>query len=161
MTDPNDKLSALSSVAAYFANKLKDDYFAGVWRSSLPHQLFWEVNISGKNVPTPRGATHARPTIRRPTFRRPRDWCAPSWSFMFVDGPNLFGKKTYPNMSFSYGSQSEDYFHVLGASMTLVSERAAFGSVTSGLLHMRCRLDHVMRTRRIRTTAGYPFFHEG
>lgn len=80
---------------------------------------------------------------------------------MSVDSPILFGKKTYSNMSFSYGNQSEVYYHVLGASMTLVSERAPFGSVTSGLLHVRCRLDRVMRTQCIRTTAGYPFFHEG
>lgn len=46
VTDPRDKLTALSSIAAYFAGKTQDTYLAGLWLSNLALQLVWQCDIS-------------------------------------------------------------------------------------------------------------------
>jgi hypothetical protein len=70
LSDSSDKLPAFSSIAAYFATRLNDDYVAGLWRRQLPNMLCWRgVDVS-----------------------RPENWRAPSWSYMAIDGQIIFPK---------------------------------------------------------------------
>jgi hypothetical protein len=67
---PEDKLPAISAVAAEFAKITKDYYLAGLWLSNLPRDLLWT---------TPQAATH-----------RPKTWRAPTWSWASVDNDILY-----------------------------------------------------------------------
>lgn len=68
LTNPRDKLPALSGIVTYFKNAMDDDYLAGLWRRQLAYDLSWT-------------------TARNGSARRPRAWRAPSWSWMSIDGP--------------------------------------------------------------------------
>ncbi|KAI0164353.1 HET-domain-containing protein [Hypoxylon sp. FL1284] len=72
MSRPEDKLPAISAVAAEFARLSKDEYLAGLWRSNLARDLLWT---------TPDPATH-----------RPETWRAPTWSWASIDDPILYEK---------------------------------------------------------------------
>ncbi|CVL08514.1 related to tol protein [Fusarium mangiferae] len=63
---PADKLPAISGLASIFAERLGDQYLAGLWRSDLVVGLCWQ------------GLKHGR--------RRVREYRAPSWSWASVDG---------------------------------------------------------------------------
>ncbi|KAF6813535.1 heterokaryon incompatibility protein [Colletotrichum sojae] len=66
LTDPRDKLFAVSGVAKRFMGACGDTYYAGMWRTKLSHQLCWKAD-----TPQPRPICGYR---------------APSWSWMSVDG---------------------------------------------------------------------------
>ncbi|OCK75236.1 hypothetical protein K432DRAFT_466829, partial [Lepidopterella palustris CBS 459.81] len=77
MTNPSDKLPALSSLAAFFSNQTGDRYLDGLWQNQLKEQLCWFCNKqSNENAFGP----------ERKWLTRPAVWRAPSWSFMAVDG---------------------------------------------------------------------------
>ncbi|KAF2025550.1 hypothetical protein EK21DRAFT_103869 [Setomelanomma holmii] len=71
LTNPNDKLIALSGIAKRFACLLNDRYLVGLWRKNLEHQLVWTTVAS-----TETGLV-ARPPIYR----------APTWSWASIDRP--------------------------------------------------------------------------
>lgn len=65
LTNPEDKLIALSGVVRAIQAKTGDQYFAGLWREFLVEELCWRtIDLR-----------------ERPEFR------APSWSWAAVDGP--------------------------------------------------------------------------
>ncbi|KAI1761627.1 HET-domain-containing protein [Hypoxylon sp. FL1150] len=72
MTHPEDKLPAISAVAAEFSKLSKDEYLAGLWRSNLARDLLWT---------TPDPVTH-----------RPKTWRAPTWSWASVDDTILYDR---------------------------------------------------------------------
>lgn len=43
LTNPSDKLPAISSIAQRLQTVLNDQYLVGLWRSQLPQDLFWQV----------------------------------------------------------------------------------------------------------------------
>ncbi|KAF4945964.1 hypothetical protein FGADI_11537 [Fusarium gaditjirri] len=63
---PSDKLPAVSGLASVFAERLDDQYLAGLWRSDLVVGLCWQGPKYG--------------------CRRVREYRAPSWSWASVDG---------------------------------------------------------------------------
>ncbi|KAF2655302.1 HET-domain-containing protein [Lophiostoma macrostomum CBS 122681] len=65
LTNPSDKLVALSGIVGYYQKAMRDDYLAGLWRKRFVDGLLWEVD---------RGT-------------RPTDYRAPSWSWAAIDGP--------------------------------------------------------------------------
>jgi hypothetical protein len=69
LTMSSDKLPALSGIAQIFADRLGDEYVAGLWRKSLIDGLFWQ----GVGV------------------RRVSEYRAPSWSWASVDGTPASG----------------------------------------------------------------------
>jgi hypothetical protein len=72
LSNPEDKLPAVSSIAAYTAGFNKEDkYLAGLWKSTLLEDLSWHK---------PNGKSLTRSTT----------WRAPSWSWMSVDGDISF-----------------------------------------------------------------------
>ena len=74
LTRADDKLVAISGLAKRLQSMTGDEYLAGLWRSSLPYELTWQVD-SSLNEPRV-----------RPTFFR-----APTWSWASVDTPVSYG----------------------------------------------------------------------
>lgn len=72
LTKPSDKLPAISGLARLLAERLNDEYVAGLWRKSLIEGLLWQ----GLEV------------HRVPKYR------APSWSWASVDGIPAVGMRT-------------------------------------------------------------------
>ena len=72
LTNPNDKLVALSGLAKEFEAKLEDRYVAGMWSSTLMSDLLWQVG------------THSTPVA---ASSRPAQYRAPSWSWLAIDRP--------------------------------------------------------------------------
>ncbi|EFQ34239.1 heterokaryon incompatibility protein [Colletotrichum graminicola M1.001] len=64
LTVPSDKVVALSGVVDYLRLRLRDKFYAGLWRAQMEMQLCWTVT----------GSRAAK-----------RNACAPSWSWMSVD----------------------------------------------------------------------------
>ncbi|KAF4345167.1 tol [Fusarium beomiforme] len=64
LSKPSDKLPAISGLASIFAERLGDEYIAGLWRSDIIEGLCW----TGSNC------------------TRVRAYRAPSWSWASVDG---------------------------------------------------------------------------
>jgi hypothetical protein len=72
LTEPSDKLPAISGLARLLAERLDDEYMAGLWRKSMIEGLLWQ----GLGV------------RRVPKYR------APSWSWASVDGIPAMGMDT-------------------------------------------------------------------
>jgi hypothetical protein len=69
LSDPSDKLAAISSIARAFSEILNDEYVAGLWRGSIIEDLCWQ-----------------------PLRCQPVDgYRAPSWSWAAVNGLTLAG----------------------------------------------------------------------
>ena len=69
LTNPMDKLPALSGIATYFRDAMEDTYLAGLWEKQLVYQLSW---------------------IPKDKATRQGVWRAPSWSWVSVDGSIVF-----------------------------------------------------------------------
>jgi len=69
LTNPGDKLVALSGVAKLLQEVSGDEYLAGLWRKHLPSQLLWK-----------RTSDQTSPLLPAQEYR------APSWSWASVDG---------------------------------------------------------------------------
>jgi len=67
ITNPNDKLPALSAMAKLMEERSGEEYIAGLWKSHLAIGLLWR---------------RAKDFVTRPT----EDFRAPSWSWASVDG---------------------------------------------------------------------------
>jgi hypothetical protein len=75
LTNPTDKLIAISGIAKSFANATGQTYVAGMWRESLGYALLWkQPDCAAYNVDG---------TL----FPQPTTWRAPSWSWASVEGP--------------------------------------------------------------------------
>ncbi|KAI9741632.1 MAG: hypothetical protein M1834_000016 [Cirrosporium novae-zelandiae] len=88
LTNPSDKLIALSGIAKQMAQVLRDDYIAGLWKSHLPVQLLWFIpdDISTRTLEPSRPAS----LYRAPSF----SWASldaaitPGWFTEDWDGGN-------------------------------------------------------------------------
>jgi hypothetical protein len=67
LTNPQDKLVAVSGIARLMQKTLKDDYVAGYWLKTLPRALLWSVST-------------------RPQVSSAIQYRAPSWSWASTDG---------------------------------------------------------------------------
>jgi Heterokaryon incompatibility protein (HET) len=81
LTQPSDKLIALSGIADILRKAYKDEYLAGIWRSHLPAALLWH-RITDYNF---RAAFSELFSKQRQMAR------APSWSWASLEGIILFG----------------------------------------------------------------------
>jgi hypothetical protein len=109
MTDPNDKLVAISGLAKYFASKSMGalgQYAAGLWETQLESQLTWTPN---------------------PLSRPPKLYRAPSWSWASVDGDAWEPSSKYRNkgllsnvlevkttLNEPFGRVSDGFIRILG-----------------------------------------------
>lgn len=79
LTNQEDKLPALSGLAQIYHQVTDDTYLAGLWKTSLPHNLCW-YHCSGES--------HHDDGWKLGTGHRPRAFRAPSWSWASIDAPN-------------------------------------------------------------------------
>jgi Heterokaryon incompatibility protein (HET) len=114
ITDPNDKLPALSGIAAEFQRLSGDEYLAGLWRSTLPHSLLWH------QLPAP------SPKPTKNIIQLPSAYRAPSWSWASVDGTI----STEPRNK--YLARTDIIIHSVYT--TPASALAPLGKVTAGIL---------------------------
>ena len=73
LTFSSDKLIALSGIASGVGNFIKDYYYAGLWRKSLPQSLLWSP-YDEEDLPSP-----GYVACKSPQYR------APSWSWASID----------------------------------------------------------------------------
>jgi len=112
LTYQNDKLIALSGVARYIQNQLKDNYVAGLWRGPLETQFCWRLWSSF--------GLEGRSTVYQ----------APSWSWASTNGRiTLPIPDQYTDPCF--------YVRVLRAETTPVANDP-LGQVTGGILQLQC-----------------------
>lgn len=110
-----DKLVAFAAIATHFAEHFKSDYCAGVFRSSLPFALLWEVRFW--SFPQPK---------RADTYR------APSWSWASMDGRVDAGAITTGDVT--------DLVTVEDVVIDLVDPNNPYGQIKSGSLTLTASL---------------------
>jgi hypothetical protein len=67
-------MTALASIAEEARLLLNDTYCCGLWKSTLPDSLLWEVDAEEKTVSL---------------NGRPAEYGAPSWSWTSIEAPLL------------------------------------------------------------------------
>ncbi|KAH9889092.1 heterokaryon incompatibility protein-domain-containing protein [Cubamyces lactineus] len=122
LSDPSDKLIALSGLAEMFALALGPNYVAGLWRDTLLRDLLWHP-ISTSS----------------PTLLRPQTYRAPSWSWASLDD-QVSGWLRFPD----HPDDVSDLADVVECAVTLQDESLPFGPVVGGSLILmaslvRCR----------------------
>ncbi|ETS78429.1 hypothetical protein PFICI_10491 [Pestalotiopsis fici W106-1] len=119
LTDPNDKLTAISALAQYFSDEfghILGRYCAGLWYNCIDIHLHWSTTWK-------RG--HAIPGISLPAKR------APSWSWATTDKAMYLGR-------LQGGNITEFRPRVLDCEIDLVTPELPFGRVTGGRLTLEC-----------------------
>ncbi|KAH7363857.1 heterokaryon incompatibility protein-domain-containing protein, partial [Rhexocercosporidium sp. MPI-PUGE-AT-0058] len=76
LTFATDRLVAIAGIAELVGQVLKDDYVAGMWKSTLPNSLLWSPHIKSSILEVD---TYAK-------CSRPHAYTAPSWSWAAVCG---------------------------------------------------------------------------
>ncbi|KAG2417045.1 hypothetical protein HFD88_008262 [Aspergillus terreus] len=126
LTNPEDKLPALSSVAEVFARTLSDQYLVGLWRGNIISDLLWTGAMLGptasENEPS------ASPLSR---LSRPRPWRAPSWSFVSVEGDIRFR---------TFRSYADKVAELIDCTVIPISAQAPYGQVESADLRLHAFL---------------------
>jgi hypothetical protein len=141
LSDPNDKLPALSSIASYFAQQLqlKDQYVVGMWLQKLPYQLCWSASTSG---PVKSG-------YRASSWQRPSQWRAPSWSFLSIDSLITFDRLPWRDASSLISTEFMIVCSVVSTKIVPIFEQAPFGRIKTGSsLTLRGRVWQLKPRRR-------------
>lgn len=114
LTDPKDKLIALSGIAAEIGYLLESSYAAGLWKCHLPFSLLWTAKPGGY---------------------RPADYLAPSWSWASVQGSISFpdGMREV----FKLLNRKGECAIILDLSIDLVMPTGPFGQVKSGWIRVK------------------------
>lgn len=140
LTVAKDRPVAISGVADAIG-RLKghrDVYIAGHWRTLLPDDLLWgDRNMS------------SGPGIHRgkEIYERPKDFQAPSWSWISVDG----------HVSWNASEKNPPLvWELLNYSVTLANERAPFGAVQEAELEIRASVLDIVAKIDIATGKPYP-----
>ncbi|KLU85376.1 hypothetical protein MAPG_04402 [Magnaporthiopsis poae ATCC 64411] len=125
-----DKLPALAGLARLFRGRATgggDQYLAGLWRSSILHDLCWKYARVYKD----RESTDNYKMLRK-GLRTPSRYRAPSWSWAAVDGMVNFG-----NTWEAYGAQPCAQVVDCVVTPTFGGDGDEFGEVSGGTLTIR------------------------
>lgn len=128
MTDPCDKLPAISSLAAHYSLQMPESkYLAGFFSGETHHQLCWYSPVTAKRL------------------SRPMKWRAPSWSPFSVDGVvmqwHCFSDTGHvPPFLVENDGTYHTSFDILDSGIEPLSEKAPFGRIKSGFLQVRGQL---------------------
>lgn len=120
-TCATDLLPSMSGIAAAFAKRLKDDYFAGHWGNDLVLGLMWDRDLSFR----------VSKSVHLERICSPIQYLVPSWSLL-----SLSGNKCSPR-GFASQEPYQPAVEYIRAHTTLKEEDNAFGAITSGELHVR------------------------
>lgn len=124
LTYDSDKLPALSGLARETAELRKgvdDEYLAGLWRSSVLFDLYWEICSE--------------------TLRMPEQYLAPSWSWA-----SLLAKVEYPNDEWSGWYEYKPMAEVKDFRLRLATADA-YGAVLDEWMHLSGHLKPVTVVR--------------
>jgi hypothetical protein len=111
LTNPDDKLVALSGIAKARAASFGDTYIAGMWRQELVHQLLWRTNDN---------SIKSRPVVYR----------APSWSWASIERQVIYRRKT---------NDDHVLYHIEDVHLTHATQDTT-GRILSGWLQVRACL---------------------
>ncbi|KAE9379924.1 HET-domain-containing protein [Stipitochalara longipes BDJ] len=116
LTNPRDKLVALSGLARRFQNTTNETYVAGLWKEHLQYDLCWWVLSESQ-------ASNSE------VYR------APSWSWAHLDGQVNFISAHQYNINTDILN-----FHasVLDVQLELKDQENTFGEILSGTLRLAC-----------------------
>ncbi|EPE30364.1 hypothetical protein GLAREA_03331 [Glarea lozoyensis ATCC 20868] len=119
LSNPSDRLLALSAIAQHFGKVFQDNYVAGMWGFSLLLQLLWTPHLETNAA----NALTARPSV----------YTGPSWSWasltVGVDFPNL------DRLQNVYASDPYAVrLKILDCRTQLKTQCYPYGAVTSGCL---------------------------
>ena len=112
LTDPSDKLPALSGIASKYQKATNDEYCAGLWMASLVKGLKWQVG--------------------EPERDRPSVYRAPTWSWASIFG-ETFDTEYKPPTEHSVARSTA----ILDVHVTPENKLAPFGKVSEGTLTIR------------------------
>lgn len=116
ISEPHDKLLALSAIASRFHDELGDTYLAGCWRNGLIRDLAWVVQH------------HVVPS------KKPKEYRAPSWPWASIDGcvfhADIRADLGGPGWIF----EPDKNIDIIECSVTPLSARSRFGRVSHGKL---------------------------
>jgi hypothetical protein len=109
LSNPEDKLPALSGLAIEINKSTGDEYLCGLWRSQLLRELMWSHYPLGRS--------------------RPAIWRAPSWSWSSVNNQITFSRMP--------PEEAHPMAQVIECSVTPVSSVSPFGEVSDATLKIR------------------------
>lgn len=112
LTEPSDKLPALSGIASRYQKDTNDIYCAGLWKANLLTGLKWHVP--------------------EPGYHRPSIYRAPTWSWASVLGEVLWTDYKPPATHSVAGSTA-----ILDCHVTVEEPLAPLGRVSEGTLTIR------------------------
>jgi hypothetical protein len=110
LSDPKDRLLAISGIATALGDISKDSYLAGLWLNDFPTALLWE--------------------IASPFDPKPPNYRAPSWSWASVDGLMAFPI----DLDMDPDLKLHSYF------VTLAEASAPYGAVKAGYIEIMGRM---------------------
>jgi hypothetical protein len=113
LTNPDDKLPALSGIASVMISRTGDRYVAGLWESNLNIGMLWKRASSA------------------PWLRPPPRYRAPSWSWAAYDGAVLMAMDSFLNSSSNPFKPLLEIIHLdIKAYGLDPNGRLAFGAIT-------------------------------
>lgn len=112
ISDPQDRLNALSGVALNFADRLGDTYLAGIWKKDFARGLCWYLDQQ------PQQAVQ----IQR---------LGPTWSWSSLSHPTLHVFHSFPPNNDSIK------VHLVSSSTVLAAHSSRYGQVKAGTLVLR------------------------
>jgi Heterokaryon incompatibility protein (HET) len=116
LSEPNDKLRALSGLATEFYNISHDDFYAGIWKTKMTEQLLW-YQIDDD---PPRGL--------------PSSYRAPSWSWASVEGKVTFSVFGSISFASTYDAPKPTPVTIISCSTIVTNPIERFGEVVAGEL---------------------------
>ncbi|KUI68836.1 hypothetical protein VM1G_04392 [Cytospora mali] len=134
LTNPGDKLVAISGVVKDFATIIGDEYLAGLWRGNLINGLLWVTKDQ-------RALTPPTPSVRPEAYR------APSWSWASIDAHDTRAQVAERNL---HG----DYTQVLKVHIKPQTDDPT-GALKHACLHLQGRL---IKTRHKPNNVEWPCF---
>jgi hypothetical protein len=99
LTNEQDKLSALSGIAKFIAQKTGDQYLAGLWKNHLLEDLYWRT--SGKGEDTVQAKYGFEPSIeglKLCDIAKPKKYRAPTWSWASLDSHISFDALSFKHI---------------------------------------------------------------
>ncbi|KAF4545357.1 Heterokaryon incompatibility protein [Lasiodiplodia theobromae] len=149
LTEPLDKLPAISALASRKGRTSNDRYLAGIWENDLEAGLLWHRRAFKYGE----ASSTANPLHRSPVYR------APSWSWSAYDGP-----VTFLAQYFSFSADSKSEIDLLEASCPRANPDDPYGRLANpekakvhdgrAYLRLRAKVVPVMVQKKARSHSG-------
>ncbi|KAH6960232.1 heterokaryon incompatibility protein-domain-containing protein [Fusarium avenaceum] len=144
LTFEKDRLPAISGLARFYAEHLKDNYLAGIWKSDLYISLFWY------NPPEPFSERRSLHSLIN-TITSHRSYVAPSWSWASTKEAIEFGTWGFHPQVVEYQARVE--CNIIDA-QCILGQLDPFGIVQGGYITLSAKVLRLQRNELffIRTT---------